>query len=317
MILERTSKYSMRKAYGETLVELGKENKDIVVMDADVASSTQTAMFNKVFPERFFDMGIAEQDMIATATGLASQGKIPFVSAFAIFATGRAYDQVRNSVCYPKFNVKIVATHGGITVGEDGASHQALEDVSLMRGIPNMLVIVPADSKECREAVKYAAKYDGPVYIRIARTNVPDIFDENYEFNPNKALVLKTGKDVTIVTNGETLTEVLDAAEILEEKGIEASIVHTPVVKPFDNGTIIEEAKKTGLVFTVENHSVIGGIGSAVCEALSENCPTKVHRIGINDEFGQSGEQRVLMDYYGLTSEKIAQKIISEMREIK
>lgn len=317
MIIDRTKTKSIRSAYGKTLVELGKENNDIVVLDADLACSTQTAMFGKEFPERFFNMGIAEQDMIATAAGLASQGKIPFASTFAMFATGRTYDQIRNSVCYPSFNVKIVATHGGITVGEDGASHQALEDVALMRNIPNMTVIVPADCKECEEVIKYAAKHNGPMYIRIARTNVPDVFGEDYKFNLNKARILREGKDVTIVTNGETLAEVIECANILEKSKIDAQVIHLPVVKPLDNGTILEAAKKTNFVVTVENHSIIGGIGSAICELLSEKSPTPVYRIGINDEFGQSGEQRELMEFYGLTAEKLAQKIETKLREIK
>ncbi|MFA7658689.1 MAG: transketolase family protein [Candidatus Gastranaerophilaceae bacterium] len=313
--IDRTKIKSIRAAYGKTLVELGKENEDIVVLDADLACSTQTAMFGKEFPERFFNMGIAEQDMMATAAGLASQGKIAFASTFAMFATGRTYDQIRNSIAYPKFNVKIVATHGGITVGEDGASHQALEDVALMRNIPNMKVIIPADCKECEEVIKYAASHKGPMYIRIARTNVPDIFDENYKFDL-KAKVLRQGKDVTIVTNGETLAEVIECANILEKSGIEAKIIHAPVVKPLDNGTILE-GSKTGFVVTVENHSIIGGLGSAVCEVLSENMPCRVYRIGINDEFGQSGEQRQLMEFYGLTAEKLAQKIEGKLKEIK
>lgn len=312
--IDRTKTKSIRSAYGKTLVELGKENNDIVVLDADLACSTQTAIFGKEFPERFFNMGIAEQDMIATAAGLASQGKIPFASTFAMFATGRTYDQIRNSICYPQFNVKIVATHGGITVGEDGASHQALEDVSLMRGLPHMTVIVPADCKECEEAIKYAANTPGPMYVRIARTNVPDIFDENYKFDL-KGKIIREGKDVTIVTNGETLAEVIECTDILEQSGIEAQILHIPVVKPLDNDIILQGASKTGFVVTVENHSIIGGLGSAVCEVLSEKMPTPVYRIGINDEFGQSGEQRALMDYYGLTSEKLAQKIENKLKE--
>ncbi len=317
MTIDRTKTKSIRSAYGKTLVELGKTNNDIVVLDADLACSTQTAMFGKEFPERFFNMGIAEQDMIATAAGLASQGKIPFASTFAMFATGRTYDQIRNSICYPEFNVKIVATHGGITVGEDGASHQALEDVALMRGLPNMTVIVPADCKECEEVIKYAAIHKGPMYIRIARTNVPDVFDENYKFDLHKAQVLRQGKDVTIVTNGETLVEVIECADILEQAGISAQIISLPVVKPLDNGTILEEVKKTKFVVTVENHSIIGGLGSAICELLSENMPTPVYRIGMNDEFGQSGEQRELMDFYGLTAEKLAQKITAKLKEMK
>lgn len=320
MNIDRTKTKSIRAAYGKTLVELGKENNDIVVLDADLACSTQTAMFGKEFPERFFNMGIAEQDMMATAAGLASQGKIPFASTFAMFATGRTYDQIRNSICYPQFNVKIVATHGGVTVGEDGASHQALEDVALMRNLPHMTVIVPADCKECEEVIKYAASHKGPMYIRIARTNVPDIFDENYKFDLN-GKILREGKDVTIVTNGETLAEVIECANILAKSGdgagIEAQIIHLPVVKPLNNDIILEAAKKTGFIVTVENHSIIGGLGSAVCEVLSENMPTPVYRIGVNDEFGQSGEQRELMDFYGLTSEKIAQKIEKKLKNSK
>ena len=316
MKIDRTKTKSIRSAYGKTLVELGKANKDIVVLDADLACSTQTIMFGKEFPERFFDMGIAEQDMIATAAGIASQGKIPFASTFAMFATGRTYDQIRNSICYPEFNVKIVATHGGITVGEDGASHQALEDVALMRNLPHMTVIVPADCKECEEVIKFAASHKGPMYVRIARTNVPDIFDENYKFDLHKAKILKDGKDVTIVTNGETLAEVIECAEILAKAGIEAQIIHMPVVKPLDNDTILEAAEKTNFVVTVENHSIIGGLGSAVCEVLSEKRPTRVFRIGTNDEFGQSGEQRELMEFYGLTSHKLAEKIEKVRNEI-
>lgn len=303
-------KKSIRSEYGKTLVELGKSNPNIVALDADLSCSTQTAMFGKEFPERFFNMGIAEQDVMTTAAGLSTTGKIPFVSTFAMFATGRAWEQIRNSICYPRFNVKIVATHGGITVGEDGASHQALEDIAIMRDIPNMMVIVPADCTETREVIKFAAEYDGPVYIRLARTNVPNLFDpETYKFDPKKALVVKEGKDVTLVTNGETLVEALDCAQLLENDGISAEIVHMPVVKPVDAQTLVNSAKKTNHVITIENHSIIGGLGSAVCETLCENYPVKVKRIGINDQFGQSGEQRELMNFYGLTGEKLAQTI--------
>lgn len=303
-------KKSIRAEYGKTLVELGKKNPNIVALDADLSCSTQTAMFGKEFPERFFNMGIAEQDAMTTAAGLSTTGKIPFVSTFAMFATGRAWEQIRNSICYPRFNVKIVATHGGITVGEDGASHQALEDIAIMRDIPNMMVIVPADCTETREVIKFAAEYDGPVYIRLARTNVPNLFDpQTYKFDPKKALVVKEGKDVTLVTNGETLVEALDCAQLLENDGISAEIVHMPVVKPVDAQTLVNSAKKTNHVITIENHSIIGGLGSAVCETLCENYPVKVKRIGINDQFGQSGEQRELMNFYGLTGEKLAQTI--------
>lgn len=316
MSIDRSKAKSIRSAYGKTLVELGKENQNIVVLDADLACSTQTAMFGKEFPERFFNMGIAEQDMMTTAAGLASQGKTAFASTFAMFATGRTYDQIRNSIAYPQFDVKIVATHGGITVGEDGASHQALEDVALMRNIPHMTVIVPADCKECEEVIKYAASHKGPMYIRIARTNVPDVFGEDYKFDL-KGKLLRDGKDLTIITNGETLAEVIECAQILSEQGVDAQILHLPVVKPLDDDIILKQAQKTGLVVVVENHSIIGGLASAVCEVLSEKCPTRVYRIGINDEFGQSGEQRDLMEFYGLTSEKIAQKIMKKLEELK
>ena len=312
MLTNNKERKSIRSQYGKTLVEIGKENKNIVVLDADLSCSTQTAMFGKEFPERFFNMGISEQDMMTTAVGLATTGKIPFVSTFSMFAAGRAWDQIRNSICYPKFNVKIVATHGGITVGEDGASHQALEDLSIMRSIPNMMVIVPADCTETAEVIKFAAQYNGPMYIRIARTNVPDVFDkETYKFNPNKALVVNEGTDVTLITNGETLAEAIDCVELLKEKNISAELIHMPVIKPIDSETIIKSAQKTNKVVTIENHSIIGGIGSAVSETLSENYPTKVLRIGTNDEFGQSGEQRKLMEHYGLTGEKLAQKIMN------
>ena len=309
-------KKSIRSEYGKTLVELGKSNPNIVALDADLSCSTQTAMFAKEFPERFFNMGIAEQDAMTTAAGLSTTGKIPFVSTFAMFATGRAWEQIRNSICYPRFNVKIVATHGGITVGEDGASHQALEDVAIMRDIPNMTVIVPADCTETREVIKFAAEYDGPVYIRLARTNVPNIFDpETYKFDLKKALVVREGKDVTLITNGETLVEALDCAELLEKAGIDAEVIHMPVVKPVDVDTIVESAKKTQNVITIENHSIIGALGSAICETLSENYPVKVKRIGINDQFGQSGEQRELMNFYGLTGEKLAERITKYLKK--
>ena len=300
---------SVRSAYGKTIAELGKVNKDIVVLDADLSCSTQTKLFANEFPERFFNMGISEQDMMTTAAGLACTGKIPFVSTFAMFATGRAWEQVRNTICYSNLNVKIAATHGGITVGEDGASHQSLEDISLMRSIPNMVVVVPADEKETIEAIKFAASYNGPVYVRIARTNLPDVFDETYNFDYKKALVIKDGSDVTLVSNGETLVEVLDCAKMLSEKGINAEVINVPVVKPLDGETILKSAKKTNRVITIENHSIIGGLGSAVAEYLSENYPVKVNRIGTNDEFGQSGTAKELMSLYGLNAEKLAEKI--------
>ncbi len=302
---------SPRNAYGETLVELGEKNKDIVVLDADLSCSTQTCKFASKFPERFFNSGIAEQDMMTTAAGLAIAGKIPYVSTFAMFATARCLDQIRNSICYPKLNVKIVATHGGITVGEDGASHQALEDVSFMRSLPDMTVIIPSDYNEVKQAVRYALEVDGPCYIRVSRTNLKTIFDENnYKFTPKKAVKLTEGSDVTVVTNGETLIEALNAAKMLEKDGIKAEVLHIPVIKPFfAKEDLINSVKKTKKAVTVENHSIIGGVGSLVCETLSENYPAPVLRIGTNDCFGQSGEQRVLMEHYGLTAEKLYEKI--------
>lgn len=313
MILNKKETKSIRSAFGKTLEALGHTNPNIVVMDADLACSTQTQFFAKSFPERFFDCGIAEQDMIATAAGLASAGKIPFVASFAMFVTGRTYDQIRNSVCYPEFNVKIVGTHGGVTVGEDGASHQALEDVSLMRGLPHMSVIVPADCRECEQVIKYAAENYGPMYIRIPRTNVCDIFDDNYKFEFGKAKIISEGSDAAVITNGETLAETILACELLKQQGYSIRVVHAPVVKPLDDATIIESAEKTGFVITVENHSIIGGLGSAVCELLSEYAPVKVKRIGVNDRFGQSGKWDFLLDYYGLSADKLAKSIKEEI----
>ena len=302
---------SPRASYGSALVELGHENENIVVLDADLSCSTQTCKFAAEFPERFFNVGISEQDLMGTAAGLAKEGKIVFASTFAIFGTGRCLDQIRNAICYQNLNVKIVATHGGLTVGEDGASHQALEDVTIMRAIPNMTVIVPADSTEVYQAVKYAAKIDGPVYIRVPRTNLRTIFDENkYVFNPKKALKIKDGSDASVITNGETLGEIIGASELLEKEGINIETIHMPTMKPFcDYETIINSAAKTKKIITVENHSIIGGLGSEICEILSEKLPTQVIRLGVNDVFGQSGEQTVLMDYYGLNKIKLYEKI--------
>ena len=320
MIINKNEKKSIRSAFGKTLAALGKVNSNIVVMDADLACSTQTQIFAKEFPERFFDMGIAEQDMIASAAGLASVGKIPFVASFAMFVTGRTYDQIRNSVCYPEFNVKIIGTHGGVTVGEDGATHQALEDISLMRSLPNMSVIVPADCRECEQVIKFAAENYGPMYIRIPRTNVCDIFNENYEFDFCKAQVLQEGEDVTVISNGETLAEVILASQALIKEGYSVQIIHVPVVKPIDGATIIEHAKRTKFVITVENHSIIGGLGSAACELLSECYPMPVIRFGVNDTFGQSGKSDELLDYYGLSAEKLTKNIkrqIDKFRLVK
>jgi len=303
-------KKSIRGAFGEELAELGQKNPNVVALDADLCGSTQTSLFAKAYPERFFDVGIAEQDLITTALGLSLEGFIPFAATFAVFATGRAYDQIRNSVCYQKSNVKIIGAHGGITVGEDGASHQALEDISLMRGLPNMVVISPSDYEQTRQAVRFAAEHKGPVYIRLSRMNVPVVYGEDYKFDVNKAVVLRQGADVTLVASGDILSEVIKAAEILAKQGIDAEVINVPVIKPLDGQTIINSVNKTKLAVTIENHSINGGLGSAVCELLSENAPAKVLRIGVNDCFGQSGTPGELLKYYGLDAESIAKKVI-------
>lgn len=308
-MIDVSKKRSTREAFGKALVELGKENEEVVVLDADLSVSTQTKLFAKEFPDRFFDIGIAEQDLIGTAAGLAAVGKIPYTSTFAVFATGRTYDQIRNTVCYSNFNVKIVGTHGGITVGEDGATHQALEDIALMGNLPNMTVIVPSDYAETFSAIKYASTINTPVYIRVARANLPDVFEDGYEISP-KAKLMREGKDVTIVTNGETLQESLIAVEELTKKGIDVELLHIPFVKPFDKDAVIKSAKKTGLVVTIENHSIKGGLGSAVCETLSEVYPTKVVRMGVDDEFGMSGTAKELMAHFKLDAKSIVERIV-------
>ena len=302
-------KLSVRKVYGETLAQLGETRNDIVAVDADLSCSTMTCTFGKKFGERFFNAGIAEQDAICTAAGLALCGKTAFVSTFAMFATGRAYDQIRNTVAYSNLNVKIVATHAGVTVGEDGASHQMLEDIGLMRAIPNMVILVPSDGVETKAMVKFAADYKGPVYIRLSRTSLVNIHNEDeYKFEYGKAQVVEEGEDITLITNGETLIEAINARKLLLEKGINAEVINLHTVKPFDVDTVVKSAKKTGKVITIENHSIYNGIGSAVCEALSENYPVKVTRLGLK-EFGQSGEQRELMHYYRLTADELAEDI--------
>jgi len=317
MMQDKTKITSPRAAYGDTLVELGKINENIVVLDADLASSTQTIKFKRVFPERFFNMGISEQDAVSTAAGLACAGKTAFISTFAVFASGRAWDQVRSSVAYPKFNVKIVATHGGLSVGEDGASHQALEDVSLMRSLPNMRVIIPADSVETKAAVRFAAETKGPFYIRIARPNLPEIFEESdFKFDM-KAKVLREGKDITIASYGETVIECIKCAEMLAEKGISAEVINISTIKPLDEQAILDSVKKTGCILTVENHSIIGGLGSAVAELLSETVLLPLKRIGVRDEFGQSGKAEDLMIKYGLVAEKFIDHAIALIEKKK
>lgn len=297
-----------REAYGQALVELSKDER-VVVLDADLANATKTCMFKKACPERFFDMGISEQDMIGTAAGFATCGKIPFASTFAMFAAGRAFEQIRNSVAYPKLNVKIAATHAGVTVGEDGGSHQAVEDIALMRSIPNMVVINPSDEIEAKAAVFAAAEYYGPIYLRFGRAATPVIHDANYKFQIGKGEVLSEGKDVAIIATGIMVAKALKAAEILKTEGINATVVNIHTIKPIDKELIIKVAKDTGKVVTVEEHSIIGGLGSAVCEVLSQEIPTKVKLVGINDRFGQSGTPDALLEYYGLTVEKILEAV--------
>lgn len=298
-----------RESYGNALVSLGRRYKDIVVLDADVAKATQTKLFKDKFPKRFFDMGIAEQDMIGTAAGLALTGKIPFVSSFAMFATGRAYEQIRNSVAYSKLNVKIAATHAGITVGEDGASHQCFEDVALMRGIPGMTIFSPCDDLETKWAIEEACKIDGPVYIRLTRPKVAEVYKrKNFEFG--KACKHENGKDATIIATGVMVQEALKAQEILKEEKINVSILDLHTIKPLDNEAILKAASDTKLIITAEDHSIIGGVGSAVCELLAENSTSAiVKRIGIKDTFGQSGKWNELMKYYGLTAEEIVRVV--------
>ena len=294
-----------RAAYGSVLKNELYKNKDIVVLDADLGEATQSMQFKKVAPERYFDMGIAEGDMMGTAAGLAAAGKIPIASTFAIFAAGRAFEQVRNSICYPKLNVKIAATHAGLTVGEDGGSHQAIEDISLMRSLPNMVVIHPADAKEAEEAIKAAVEYVGPVYIRLGRAAVDDIHGDDYKFQWGKGVVLRDGKDVAIIATGIMVAKALEAAEKLKAEGIEARVINIHTIKPLDAELVIKAARETGHVVTCEEHSVIGGLGSAVAEVLARECPTKQHFIGVQDVFGESGQPPELLEKYGLTVEAI------------
>lgn len=299
-----------REGFGNALVELGKEHEDVVVLDADLAAATKTGIFKKVFPERHIDCGIAEGNMIGVAAGLAAAGKVPFASSFAMFAAGRAFEQVRNSVGYPTLNVKIGATHAGISVGEDGATHQCNEDIALMRTIPGMVVINPSDDVEARAAVKVAYEHQGPVYMRFGRLAVPVINDNpDYKFELGKGVVLREGKDVTIIATGLPVANCLEAAEMLAVDGIEAKVINIHTIKPLDEELVVAAAKETGKVVTVEEHSVIGGLGSAVCDVLSEQAPTRVLKIGINDVFGESGPALELIKKYGLDAESIYQKV--------
>ena len=295
-----------RDAYGEALAELGAVNENIVVLEADLSKSTKTSDFKKVYPERHFNMGIAEQNMLGVAAGFAAAGKIPFASSFAVFATGRAYDQIRNSIAYPNLNVKIAATHAGLTVGEDGGSHQMLEDIALMRALPNMTVIVPADGIETKQAINAAAEYEGPVYIRMGRPKVPVLFDENYIFEIGKGVVLKEGTDVTLVGTGIMVSKAVEAAELLAAEGISTAVVNISTIKPLDAELIIAQAQKTGAIVTCEEHNIYGGLGSAVAEVLVENCPVPMARVGVADKFGESGLPDELLEKHGLTAANIA-----------
>jgi len=298
-----------RDAYGETLLELGRKRSDVVALDADLSCSTKTGKFAKEFPDRFFNMGIAEQDMVGTAAGLALSGKIPFASTFAVFETGRAWDQIRLVVCYSNTNVKLVATHGGITVGEDGASHQALEDIALMRALPNMMVIVPADAAETASVINAIVDYKGPVYVRLGRAKVPYVMPENYQFTIGKAFVFHIGKDANIVAAGITVDMAKKAAEILSQEGIDTGVVNMSTIKPLDEETLLRVAESSKIIVTAEEHSIIGGLGGAVCEFVSEHCPVPVKRIGTLDTFGCSGNPDALLNLHGITVGNIVDTI--------
>lgn len=306
---EKRKPKATRDAYGEALLELGRQRKDIVVLDADLSGSTKTAKFAKSFPERFFNMGVSEQDMIGTAAGLALAGKVPFASTFAVFETGRAWDQIRLTVCYSNTNVKLVATHSGITVGEDGASHQALEDIGLMRALPNMTVIVPADAAETEAVIRAVADFRGPVYVRLGRAKVPYVMPEDYSFHMGKAHVFQLGNDVNIIATGIMVGICRKATELLAGEGIDAGVINMSTIKPLDTDALLSAARKSRLIVTAEEHSVIGGLGSAVCESLSEAFPVPIKRIGVQDCFGCSGKPEELLKLHGMTAPDIAETI--------
>jgi transketolase len=303
-----------RDAYGTALLELGGRNNKVVVLDADLSGSTKTKAFSKAFPERFFNMGISEQDMVGTAGGLSLTGKIPYASTFAVFETGRAWEQIRQTLCYSHLNVKLVATHSGITVGEDGASHQALEDVALMRVLPGMTVIVPADGFETKQAIDAVAEFDGPVYIRLGRSKVPPVMPADYKLRIGKAHTYSLGKDATIVAAGIMVSAALAAKELLSKEGIDAGVINMSTIKPLDGDALLAAAGKSKLILTAEEHSVIGGLGSAVAEFLSENRPVKVVKLGVRDTFGCSGSPKELLQLYGLTAENMAETIKESLK---
>ena len=307
--MDLNKKIATRQSYGEKLAELGKANKDIVVFDADLSGATKTSIFAKGFPNRFFDMGISEQDMVSTAAGMSTFGKIPYVSTFAVFAAGRAYDQVRNSVCYPNLNVKICATHAGITVGEDGATHQMLEDLGMMRALPNMTVISPSDDTQTRWAIEEASKINGPVYVRLCRLATPVIYDESQKFEIGKAVQIGEGQDACVFATGVTVSEAIKAKEELEKENISIRVVDIHTIKPIDEETITRCAKECKKLISVEDHNVIGGLGTAISDVLTKNYPCHLTKIGINDTFGKSGKAEELLNYYGLTAENIIKSI--------
>ncbi len=308
--MSEVKKIATRESYGNALKELAREHSNIVVMDADLAEATKTNIFKKEFPNRHFDCGIAEQNMLSAAAGLSTTGVVPFVSSFAMFAAGRAFEQIRNSIAYPKNNVKICATHAGISVGEDGASHQCCEDIALMRTLPNMVVMCPADDVEAKAAVKAAYEYQGPVYMRLGRLAVPVFHEEEgFEFQIGKGKVLHEGNDVTIIANGLMVKEAMDAAKIMEEKGVGVRVINMCTIKPLDNELVLKAAKETGRIITAEEHSIIGGLGEAVCSLLSEKCPTPVKRVGVNDTFGHSGPAADLLKEFGLSAEHLVEVV--------
>jgi len=304
------SKIATREAYGKALAKLGMQNENIVVLDADLSKSTKTAEFKKVAPERFINMGIAESNMMSVAAGLATCGKIPFASTFAVFAAGRAFEQIRNSICYPKLNVKICATHAGLTVGEDGASHQSVEDIALMRSIPNMVVISPSDDVETEAAIEAITKYNGPCYVRLGRLGVRTInSDPDYKFELGKAVTLRKGIEATIIATGIMVDAALEAYNILAEEGIKVRVLNIHTIKPIDEEAIVTAAEQTGLIVTAEEHSIIGGLGSAVAEVVTSNYPVPVMRVGIKDTFGESGKPEELLKAYGLTADEIVKAV--------
>ncbi len=312
--MSEVKKIATRESYGNALVELGKEHENLIVLDADLAAATKTGIFKKAFPERHIDCGIAEANMTGIAAGMSTCGYVPFISTFAMFAAGRSFEQVRNSIGYPHLNVKIGATHAGISVGEDGATHQCNEDIALMRAIPGMVVINPCDDVEARAAVKAAYEYVGPVYLRFGRLATPVINDEaSYKFEIGKGVELRDGKDCTIIATGLCVSASLEAAEALKAKGIDAQVINIHTIKPLDEELVLAAAKKTGRIFTVEEHSVIGGLGDAVAAVLSEKCPTKLTKIGVNDVFGESGPAVELLHKYELDAEGIAKRIEKEL----